>query len=82
VFVSGFALHPSGRLAANGRNRAGAKGPVRGLFTSGIVVVIAGVFGIGLVFGSTLTSLTSLMNDLGRPEQAGLVYGVLGIGSA
>ncbi|MCT1446948.1 MFS transporter [Brevibacterium casei] len=82
VFVSGFALHPSGRLAANGRNRAGTKGPVRGLFTSGIVVVIAGVFGIGLVFGSTLTSLTSLMNDLGRPEQAGLVYGVLGIGSA
>ncbi|MGW9003770.1 MFS transporter [Brevibacterium casei] len=82
VFVSGFALHPSGRLAANGRSREGAKGPVRALFTPGIFVVIAGVFGIGLVFGSTLTSLTSLMNDLGHPEQAGLVYGVLGIGSA
>ncbi|GAA0034795.1 MULTISPECIES: MFS transporter [Brevibacterium] len=82
IFVSGFALHPSGRLAAEGAGQSAARGPVRELFTFGIFVVIAGVFGIGLVFGSTLTSLTSLMNDLGHPEQAGLIYGVLGIGSA
>ncbi|QQB13478.1 MULTISPECIES: MFS transporter [Brevibacterium] len=82
IFVTAFALHRSGRIATSGAAAAVVKGPVRDLFTGRIFVVVLGVFGIGLVFGSTLTALTSLMNDLGHPEQAGLVYGVLGIGSA
>ena len=59
-----------------------AQAPAKELFTFGVFVVVLGVFGIGLVFGSTLTALTSLTNDLGRPEEAGIVYGVMGIGSA
>ncbi|WP_137825278.1 MFS transporter [Brevibacterium sp. 2SA] len=82
IFVTAFALHRSGRIATSGGAATVGKGPVRDLFTGRIFVVVLGVFGIGLVFGSTLTALTSLMNDLGHPEQAGLVYGVLGIGSA
>lgn len=83
IFVSGFALHPTGRgqrhaTAAGDEQRA----PAKELFTPGVLVVVLGVFGVGMVFGSTLTALTSLMNDIGRPEEAGLVYGVMGIGSA
>jgi MFS family permease len=37
---------------------------------------------MGLFFGSMLTSLTAFMAERGVPEQAGLVYGAMGIGSA
>lgn len=82
IFVTSFALHPTGRVAEGHANRQSQQGPVKDLFSFGIFVIILGVLGIGMVFGSTLTALTSLMNDLGHPEQAGLVYGVMGIGSA
>lgn len=83
VFVSAFALHPSGRARRTGdAAQAPVQSPARELFTGGVFVVVLGVFGIGLVFGSTLTALTALMNDIGQPEEAGLVYGVMGIGSA
>jgi len=36
---------------------------------------------MGLFFGAMLTSLTAFMNEQGEPEQAGLLYGVMGIGS-
>jgi MFS family permease len=35
-----------------------------------------------MFFGTMLTSLTSFMADRGAPEQAGLLYGVMGVGSA
>ncbi len=82
VFVSSFALHPTGRVRRASTADGSARAPARELFTFGIVVIILGVLGIGMVFGSTLTALTSLTNDLGRPEQAGLIYGIMGIGSA
>jgi MFS family permease len=37
---------------------------------------------MGLFFGAMLTSLTAFMAERGVPEQAGLVYGAMGIGSA
>jgi MFS family permease len=46
------------------------------------MVVVIGILGVGLFFGAMLTSLTSFMADRGAPEQAGLLYGVMGIGSA
>lgn len=83
VFVSAFALHPTGRTRSAGSVvDVGARAPARDMFTVGVFVIILGVFGIGMVFGSTLTALTALTNDIGRPEEAGLVYGVMGIGSA
>lgn len=83
VFVSAFALHPTGRSRSTGTSVGlGQRAPAKDMFTSGVFVVVLGVFGVGMVFGSTLTALTALTNDIGRPEEAGLVYGVMGIGSA
>ncbi|WP_231440658.1 MFS transporter [Brevibacterium zhoupengii] len=82
VFVTSFALHPTGRAQVSTSTQPRAQAPAKELFTFGVFVVVLGVFGIGLVFGSTLTALTSLTNDLGRPEEAGLIYGIMGIGSA
>src|SRR5699024_504990 len=90
VFVSGFALHPTARArAAGGAAELDERAPAKDMFTGGVFVVVLGVFvvvlgvfGVGMVFGSTLTALTALTNDIGRPEEAGLIYGVMGIGSA
>ncbi|WP_353111622.1 MFS transporter [Microbacterium sp.] len=83
LFVGAFALHPSGSHISAARSGAGAVlSPVRELFRARLLVVVAGMLGVGLFFGSMLTSLTSFMDDRGHPEQAGLLYGVMGIGSA
>jgi MFS family permease len=55
---------------------------VRELFRMRLLVVVAGMFGVGMFFGTMLTSLTSFMADRGDAEQAGLMYGVMGVGSA
>lgn len=83
VFVSAFALHRSG----GGRPTAGdglpvRQAPARELLRPGLVAVTVGVLGMGLFFGAMLTALTSFLSDFGHPEQAGLVYGVMGVGSA
>ncbi|RBP64199.1 putative MFS family arabinose efflux permease [Brevibacterium sanguinis] len=82
VFVSSFALHRTGRVRPHAAADTPVQAPARELFTFGILVIVLGVLGIGMVFGSTLTALTSLTNDLRHPEQAGLIYGIMGIGSA
>lgn len=83
VFVGAFALHPSGmRLSAARSGDGSALAPARELFRLRLLVVVAGMLGVGFFFGAMLTSLTSFMADRGAPEQAGLLYGVMGIGSA
>ncbi|WP_144795368.1 MFS transporter [Microbacterium paludicola] len=83
VFVGAFALHPSGRHVSAERDEDGrAPSTVSELFRPQVVVVVVGILGAGLFFGTTLTSLTSFMADRGAPEEAGLLYGVMGIGSA
>lgn len=82
VFVTAFALHPSGRARRPGTGRTDAVGPARELLRPTLVVVVIGILGVGLFFGAMLTSLTSFMADRGAPEEAGLLYGVMGIGSA
>ncbi|WP_324011823.1 MFS transporter [Microbacterium sp. JZ37] len=83
VFVGAFALHPTGRLVAPGREDGAApSSDVRELFRPRVLVVVGGTLGVGLFFGSMLTSLTSFMADRGRADEAGLMYGVMGIGSA
>ncbi len=82
VFVAAFALHPSAGAARGGTERTEPPAPARELRRPALVVVILGILGIGLFFGSMLTSLTSFMADHGSAESAGLVYGVMGIGSA
>ncbi|MGN6428068.1 MAG: MFS transporter [Leifsonia sp.] len=83
VFVTAFALHRSGNavpLAEDGMPVRQA--PARELARPALVAVTVGVLGMGLFFGSMLTALTAFLSDFGHPEQAGLVYGVMGVGSA
>ncbi|WP_417554040.1 MFS transporter [Microbacterium sp.] len=83
LFVGAFALHPTGRHVSIARAADGsAPSAASELFRPVLLVVVAGIFGVGLFFGATLTALTSFMADRGLPEQAGLLYGVMGIGSA
>jgi MFS family permease len=83
VFVGAFALHPTGRhVSAARRDDGSAPSRIGELFRPSLLVVVVGIFGVGLFFGSMLTSLTSFMADRGDPERAGLFYGVMGIGSA
>lgn len=82
VFVAAFALHPSAGLVAGHHAQSVEPAPARDLAQPLLLVVIVGIFGVGLFFGSTLTSLTAFMAERGQGETAGLVYGVMGIGSA
>ncbi|MEU6135038.1 MFS transporter [Nocardioides sp. NPDC047086] len=82
VFVSAFALHPSAATAQASSSRTPVAGSVRELARPRVVVIVVGILGVGLFFGSMLTSLTAFMADHGRPEEAGLVYAAMGIGSA
>lgn len=83
VFVGAFALHPSGRHVSQDRDADGkAPSTVSELFRPQLLIVVVGILGVGIFFGTMLTSLTSFMADRGAPEQAGLLYGVMGVGSA
>ncbi|WP_144715456.1 MFS transporter [Curtobacterium pusillum] len=81
VFVTAFALHPTGKLVL-GRHEELVQAPARELLRPRLVVVVVGILGVGLFFGSTLTALTAFMESHGEPAQAGLLYGLMGIGSA
>ena len=81
VFVAGFALHPTARTAAYAESRQ-AREPVRAVFRPGIVLAAAGTLATGLFFGAMLTSLTAFAEEGGFPEQTGILYGIMGIGSA
>lgn len=83
VFVGAFGLHPSARAVSKQRNADGsAPSAVRELFRPQLLIVLIGTLGVGLFFGTMLTALTSFMADRGAAEQAGVLYGVMGVGSA
>lgn len=81
VFVTGFALHPTGRVVPIASER-GAMAPARELLRPRMLMLVVAVFGVGAFFGSTLTSLTAFMEARGAPEAGALLYGVMGVGSA
>ncbi|MEX0151840.1 MFS transporter [Microbacterium sp. LMI1-1-1.1] len=81
LFVTAFALHPTGRAVPARADRA-AMAPARALLHPRLLVLVAAVFAVGLFFGSTLTSLTAFMEARGAPEAGALLYGVMGVGSA
>lgn len=83
-FVTAFALHHTGRRPQAIRAETGRakQAPFRELLHPRLLILVLAVFGIGGFFGSTLSSLTSYMNDAGTPERAGLLYGVMGVSSA
>ncbi|WP_374226617.1 MFS transporter [Microbacterium ureisolvens] len=83
VFVSAFALHPTAQTVTAPAGAARPEqAPARELVRPRVLAPVAGALGMGLFFGAMLTSLTAFMAERGVPEQAGLVYGAMGIGSA
>ena len=82
VFVTAFALHPTGVVATSDESEAAARAPFRAVLRPGVLVLVAATFGVGMFFGAALTSLTAFMGERGDSSQAGLLYGLMGIGSA
>lgn len=82
VFVTAFALHPTAKTPPPAAGAARTQGPARELLNPALLTTVVGALGMGLFFGAMLTSLTAFMSERGAPEQAGLVYGAMGIGSA
>lgn len=82
IFVIAFAMHRTAVPAQSHAERAATLAPAGELAAPSLLIVVAGIFGVGLFFGSMLTALTAFMQTLGMEERAGLLYGVMGIGSA
>src|SRR3954469_8260688 len=57
VFVTAFALHPTGRVQ-RGPEQLWNQAPACELLTARLLTVVAGTLGVGIFFGTTLTSLT------------------------
>lgn len=84
IFVTAFALHHTSNFDQHDRASASrpVAAPVRDLFSAKLLILVAGSLMMGLVFGATLTSLIAFMDDRGNSDAAGLIYGILGVGSA
>ncbi len=82
AFVTAFALHPTSRIATGGAKHDGERAPFRALLRAPVLVLVAATFAVGMFFGATLTSLTAFANERGDGSEAGLLYGLMGIGSA
>lgn len=80
-FVTAFALHPTARVQAPAAHEEVVQAPARELRSLRVLVVVAGALGVGLFFGTVLTSLTAVLREAGHGDSAGLVYGVMGVGS-
>ena len=81
-----FALHPTAP-APRPRSEASTRGhrevaPLRDVARLRILITVAGIAGLGMLFGSTLTALSAQLQPLGLGESAGLWYSVMGVGSA
>lgn len=80
--VTAFALHRTSPPARVHTLHITDLAPTADLWRLPLLVTVAGIFGVGLFFGSMLTSLTAFMQDRGQADQSGLLYGVMGVGSA
>lgn len=86
IIIGAFALHPTSKRIEP-HTRTGdighiSQAPVANLFQFNVLVLVFAMVATGMVFGSTLTSLTTFMGDIGDESAAGIMYGALGIGSA
>lgn len=94
VGVTAFALHRSSRFtrghARDSRHAIGTAedaavrrlAPVAELRRPAVLLPVAGMVAIGLFFGSSLTSLTGFMEELGQGDATGIYYGIMGVSSA
>ncbi|MBF4562993.1 MFS transporter [Microbacterium sp. VKM Ac-2870] len=81
-FVLAFALHPTARMLQSRAEAAAERAAFRAVLSAPMLVLVAATFGVGMFFGSALTSLTAFAQAAGNESQAGLLYGLMGIGSA
>jgi MFS family permease len=93
-----FGVHPSARLVEPSARAAleaaaPASAPDRAAEPTGLswfsvpgglytVILLIGAFALGNVFGGTQAGVTAFTAEVGRPGAAGLVYALLGTGSA
>lgn len=80
AFVTAFAVHPTARFTT--MDADAVRAPLCAVLSGPVLVVVGATFGVGLFFGATLTSLTAFAQSVGHGEQSGLLYGLMGIGSA
>lgn len=96
--VSWFAVHWTARLVEPGTTRPAGEAHDRGLRAGAdaqrgrrrprlpgggdTAVLLLAALALGVVFGGTQAGVTAFTGELGRPGAAGLVYSVLGVGSA
>lgn len=79
VFGTAVALHPTATLRAP---RTAATGGRRGDLARAVVGPAVGMVAMGTLFGGTQALVTAVMRDAGHESAAGLVYAVMGAGSA
>lgn len=79
VAQTGFALH---RSALPGRDRHVARAPRAPLPRAHLTALLVATGSIGVVFGVTQTGVAARLADTGQDELTGLVYGLMGVGSA
>ena len=82
TLVTAFALHRTAEPAKSAAERAATLAPARDLLRPRVLVIVVGIGAAGMVFGTTLTSLTAFAQSRGAAEMAGLLYGIMGTGSA
>lgn len=80
-FVTAFALHPTARVQVESDDES-ERAPFRAVLAPRVLVLVGAGFGVGMFFGATLTSLTAFAQAHGDEARAGLLYGLMGIGSA
>jgi MFS family permease len=76
------AAAPSAGGAAAPPAPAAAPDPVSSLLRAAVLLPVLGMVSIGLFFGFSLTSLTAFMETQDRADATGILYGVMGVGSA
>jgi MFS family permease len=82
-----FALHPTAHAAGRAGTAPAGSTTAGGLRATWLLarreaVAVVGMLAMGLLFGGTQAALTALARDAGAPDLAGLLYAVMGVGSA
>jgi MFS family permease len=83
--IVAFAVHRSGAVVAGAPHAGTRPGPHLGLaallLTPRILLLLAAMFTVGGIFGSTLTAVTAFMRERGAVETSGIVYGAMSVGA-
>lgn len=83
VFASAFGLHrTASAVQPSAAHPDAVVAPRRALVTLAVLLPVAGMLLMGAFFGTTLASLTAVMEGEDLGESTGLVYGIMGATSA